>query len=331
VKTNIKVVVKTKLSLRVLSFNIGFDENKEELSTFKDSWKNRKKCVIEKILSTKADIIALQGASRSQVEEIFASLSSKCETAKYDWYGLGACYYGPRREDVDTSTVDYREYDGSFLPVFYNTKKLELLKKGTFWCSSEPHVHGSKGWDSCCARQVTCVQFNAKGYKNKTFWVYNTKLDQGRFARKHSINLIRAQLDEMTTIFDEEHEKKTPYMLLGDLNVLPQSPLYNLLCHGDVTAPRKKEEQTEQDHHEDQEQEEEFQEDEEDEAPLNFFSAVSGATYLVKYDSTAPQSQVDYILVNEAWSVVSGAVLECFREDKRPASTHFPFFAVLEI
>lgn len=264
------------------------------------------------MLSNTPDIVAIQNASLQQVEDLAQLFNSS--TVKYDWYGLGGAYYGPKLEDADTANADYKQYSGVFCPLFYNSAKIVPVKKGTFWCSLEPNVHGSKSWDACRPRSATYIQFADVKQPKKQFWVYNVHLDQGRFARKNSIYLLRSQIGEAIIQYQGDDQTAQPCVLVGDFNVQPNTPLYNLITLGDLG---------------DKNNEQAF--DEEDDEDLLFQSAVEAESYHFNFDNTKPDAQLDYIFMTDSVMKNKGQVLDCYRSDNRPASLHLPLFAELEL
>ena len=100
---------------------------------------------------------------------------------------------------------------GEFMSIFYNTKKIKVLKWGTFWLSETPEVP-SKGWDAACFRSATWALLKDKASGKKFFYV-NTHLDHvGWDARRNGLALI---VDRIASINPNHY----PMVLTGDFNM----------------------------------------------------------------------------------------------------------------
>ena len=108
--------------LNVVSFNIRMGVAKDG----ENSWEYRKAASAEMVKTLAPDIMGVQEAFDFQTEYI------KEQCPDYDGVGVG-------RDDGKTS--------GEIMMIFYNTKKVELEKWGTFWLSETPDVP-SFGWDA---------------------------------------------------------------------------------------------------------------------------------------------------------------------------------------
>jgi len=104
---------------------------------------------------------------------------------------------------------------GEFCPLFFDTLKFTITDYATFWLSETPQSV-SVGWDAALERICTYGLFEDKITKEK-FWVFNTHFDHvGSLARKKSSELILKKIDEVNnTLY--------PVVLMGDLNLLPNS------------------------------------------------------------------------------------------------------------
>ena len=124
--------------LNVLSFNIRYPNPNDGVHY----WPNRKNLVSSIIRFYDADIIGLQEAFRSQLDDLSADFPN------FQWEGV--C-----RTDGSTQPTP----DNEFSAIFYNSSKLKVLQSGTFWLSPTPNIVGSKGWDAALPRIVTWAQF----------------------------------------------------------------------------------------------------------------------------------------------------------------------------
>lgn len=187
-------------TLNMMSFNIRF-ANPDDGFNY---WPNRKELVASMIRYHEADIIGLQEALRSQLDDLTALLPG------YQWVGL--C-----RTD-GTMTPDP---DNEFSAILYRTDRYEMLDGATFWLSEEPDKVGSKSWDSSLPRIVTWAEFKDK-QSGQTFYHFNTHFDHiGTKARANSAQLIKTRIKEIA--------KDAPVVLTGDFNCVETDDPYLLL------------------------------------------------------------------------------------------------------
>ena len=74
--------------------------------------------------------------------------------------------------------------------IFYSRARFDLVSAGGFWLSEQPHVAGSKSWDSARSRFANWVDLRDKS-TGKQFRFWNTHLDHiGQQAREHGANMI---------------------------------------------------------------------------------------------------------------------------------------------
>ncbi len=180
--------------LNVVSFNIRMGVAKDG----ENSWEYRKAASAEMVKTLAPDIMGVQEAFDFQTEYI------KEQCPDYDGVGVG-------RDDGKTS--------GEIMMIFYNTKKVELEKWGTFWLSGTPDVP-SFGWDAACRRTATWALLKMRK-SGKEFYYVNTHLDHiGRVAEKNGLKLIVDRIDSI-------NPQGFPMILTGDFNVLPQDAVLN--------------------------------------------------------------------------------------------------------
>ena len=180
--------------LNVVSFNIRMGVAKDG----ENSWEYRKAASAEMVKTLAPDIMGVQEAFDFQTEYI------KEQCPDYDGVGVG-------RDDGKTS--------GEIMMIFYNTKKVELEKWGTFWLSETPDVP-SFGWDAACRRTATWALLKMRK-SGKEFYYVNTHLDHiGRVAEKNGLKLIVDRIDSI-------NPQGFPMILTGDFNVLPQDAVLN--------------------------------------------------------------------------------------------------------
>lgn len=189
--------------LNVLSFNIRYPNPNDGVHY----WPNRKNLVSSIISFYDADIIGLQEAFRSQLDDLSADFPN------FQWEGV--C-----RTDGSTQPTP----DNEFSAIFYNSSKLKVLQSGTFWLSPTPNIVGSKGWDAALPRIVTWAQFEIVS-SGKQFYHYNTHFDHiGAEARVKSAQLI---IDTLVSKID-----RFPILVTGDFNVNPETEVYRTMTTG---------------------------------------------------------------------------------------------------
>ena len=110
---------KTKLDLKVMTFNIRYDNPDDKLN----NWKYRKEEVIKMIRFQNIDILGAQEVLANQLKDITQQLP------EYSSIGVG------REDGIEK---------GEFSPIFYKKDKFTVVKSGYFWLS-ETKDKPSKG------------------------------------------------------------------------------------------------------------------------------------------------------------------------------------------
>ena len=179
-------------TLSVISFNIRMGEGKDGTN----SWQFRCPATIYMLRDKQPDIFGLQEAYDYQVLFIRENMLD------YKSVGVG-------REDG--------KHEGEYMSIFYNKKKISLLKWGTFWLSETPEKP-SMGWDAACFRTATWALMKDKRSGHKFYYV-NTHLDHvGKTAQKEGLALIVERIREI-------NPEGFPMVLTGDFNVESNDPV----------------------------------------------------------------------------------------------------------
>ena len=179
-------------TLSVISFNIRMGEGKDGTN----SWQFRCPATIYMLRDKQPDIFGLQEAYDYQVLFIRENMLD------YKSVGVG-------REDG--------KHKGEHMSIFYNKKKISLLKWGTFWLSETPEKP-SMGWDAACFRTATWALMKDKRSGHKFYYV-NTHLDHvGKTAQKEGLALIVERIREI-------NPEGFPMVLTGDFNVESNDPV----------------------------------------------------------------------------------------------------------
>ncbi|MBS1744520.1 MAG: endonuclease/exonuclease/phosphatase family protein [Bacteroidetes bacterium] len=174
--------------ITVMTFNIRLNTSSDSLN----AWTYRKDKLASQVLFHKADILGVQEALDDQMKDLQTALNNYS-------------YVGVARDDGKTA--------GEYSAIFYNKKKLEVLKSSTFWLSETPAVAGKKGWDAACARIVTWALMKDKE-TSRQFYVFNTHFDHlGTIARRESAKMILHAVDSIAG--------KSIAIVTGDFNAHP--------------------------------------------------------------------------------------------------------------
>ncbi len=178
-------------SITVMSYNIRNGEAKDGTN----SWQYRYPTSAMMVDDQSPDIMGVQEAYLYQVQYL-------------DEYCKGYSSVGVGREDG--------KKEGEHMSIFYNTKRIKLIKWGTFWLSDTPDKP-TLGWDAACKRTATWALMQDKASKQK-FYVVNTHLDHvGVEARKKGLELIASKIEEINS-------GDLPIVVIGDFNMTPDAP-----------------------------------------------------------------------------------------------------------
>jgi endonuclease/exonuclease/phosphatase family metal-dependent hydrolase len=185
-----------KPDLVVMTFNIRYGEAKDG----ENSWDKRKDMACDLLRRQAPDVIGLQEALRSQIDDIRSSLP------QYDELGVG-------RDDGKTK--------GEYSAILYRKDRLDVNESGTFWLSDTPEVCGSITWGNACTRLCTWGRFVPKA-AGKAFYLFNTHLDHiSQYSRDRGIILLADR------IRDRRH--KDPILITGDFNTGEDNPVVRYL------------------------------------------------------------------------------------------------------
>lgn len=185
-----------KADLLVVSFNIRYGGANDG----ENNWDKRKDLACDVIRRQNADLIGLQEALRSQLDDIRAALP------QYSEIGVG-------RDDGAAK--------GEYSAILYRKDRFDVNESGTFWLSDTPAVPGSITWGNACTRVCTWARFLPKS-SGKAFYLFNTHLDHvSQPSREKGIALIASHLR------DRKHPD--PVLLTGDFNVGAGNPVVRYL------------------------------------------------------------------------------------------------------
>jgi endonuclease/exonuclease/phosphatase family metal-dependent hydrolase len=188
-----------------MTYNIRVDVQEDG----ENAWPERKAALVNQIHFFEPAILGTQEGTPQQIKYLRKNLNG------YNYIGKGR--NGGRK--------------GEFSAIFYNSKKLEVLKKDTFWLSDTPDVF-STGWDAALPRICTYGKFRDKN-SGTEFWVFNTHFDHlGEKARSNSAQLILQKIKSLTN-------KEDLVILMGDLNATPESNPIAILAKSMMDSANK--------------------------------------------------------------------------------------------
>lgn len=175
--------------LKVMSYNIRLGSANDGTN----SWAMRYIATGEMLEDQKPDVFGVQEALEYQVRFIE-------EMCGYESVGVGR---------------DNGKKEGEYMSIFWNKKKVSMLKWGTFWLSETPDKP-SMGWDAACKRTATWALMKDKR-TGKKFYFVNTHLDhKGKEAQKNGLKLIVERIAEINS-------DGYPMILTGDFNMEPDN------------------------------------------------------------------------------------------------------------
>ncbi|WP_392470027.1 endonuclease/exonuclease/phosphatase family protein [Sphingobacterium cellulitidis] len=187
--------------MNVATFNIRMKTN----SDVGNLWADRYTHLTDLIKYHEFEIFGVQEAFKEQLND----MSSKLVDFKY--IGVG------RDDGADK---------GEHSAIFYDTKRFEVSKNGTFWLSPTDTEKPNKGWDAALPRICTWGIFKDKS-NGKKFIFMNTHFDHiGVEARRESAKLILAKAKEFA--------KDLPLILTGDFNIDETNEAYFTLAKSGV-------------------------------------------------------------------------------------------------
>ena len=152
-----------------MSFNIRYGTAKDG----ENHWTERREMLLDVIREQDADIVGLQEALASQIDEIVAAVPI------YAVVGVG-------RDDAARA--------GEFSAILFRKDRLRVAEAGTFWFSDTPSVPGSKSWGNNITRISTWARFVDRD--GRGFYHFNLHLDhESQPSRERSTVLLKQRID----------------------------------------------------------------------------------------------------------------------------------------
>jgi endonuclease/exonuclease/phosphatase family metal-dependent hydrolase len=192
-------------ALQVMSFNIRYGTAKDG----DNHWSARREMLFDVIRERDADLVGLQEALASQIDEIQAAVPG------YAVVGVG-------RDDAGRA--------GEFSAILFKTGRFRVADAGTFWFSDTPEVPASKTWGNNITRICTWARLIDRD--GRGFYHFNLHLDhESQPSRERSTALLRQRIDARAFPTD-------PVVVTGDFNVGERNPaLTTLVSKGDSASP----------------------------------------------------------------------------------------------
>jgi len=182
-------------TLAAMTFNLRYSTETDG----DNAWRHRKDDVIALIGRYQPDLLGVQEALPSQMQDLQHGLS------EYASLGVG--------RDPDNQ--------GEFSAIFYSKTKFQLLAGDTFWLSPTPDTP-SKGWDAALNRICTWGLFRVRE-TGREFLFFNTHFDHvGEHARIQSARLILEKISAL-------NPERLPVIVSGDFNLTDQERPIGLL------------------------------------------------------------------------------------------------------
>ncbi len=182
--------------LTVMSFNIRYGTANDG----ENHWTRRRDLVFDVVREQNADLIGVQEALASQIDEIVAAVPG------YAVVGVG-------RDDGRAA--------GEFSAILFRTSRLRVAESGTFWFSDTPTVPGSTSWGNNITRISSWARFIDRD--GRAFWHFNLHLDhQSQPSRVRSTELVARRVAERSG-------SSEPVVVTGDFNVGEDNPALHTL------------------------------------------------------------------------------------------------------
>ena len=189
--------------LQVMSFNIRYGTAKDG----DNHWSARREMLFDVIRERDADLVGLQEALASQIDEIVAAVPG------YAVVGVG-------RDDAGRA--------GEFSAILFKKDRFRVADAGTFWFSDTPEVPASKSWGNNITRICTWARLIDRD--GRGFYHFNLHLDhESQPSRERSTVLLRQRIDARPFPTD-------PVVVTGDFNVGERNPALAALVAKDNPA-----------------------------------------------------------------------------------------------
>lgn len=184
-------------TLRLATYNIRFDNPTDPFP-----WQARRQGLANLLLELNADVFGLQEVLAHQLSDLGQALPP------YAYVGVGR---GPNPDQH----APYTARSGEHNPIFFRTKRFQLLDHGTFWLSPTPDIPGSQFERTSFPRIATWAELEDRA-SQQNFFVFNTHFPYeqdagGEAARAFSAKVL---LEGITQIAGDADT-----VIMGDFNL----------------------------------------------------------------------------------------------------------------
>jgi endonuclease/exonuclease/phosphatase family metal-dependent hydrolase len=189
--------------VRVMTFNIRYGTAPDG----DNAWPHRRALVVKVIGDGKPDVLGMQEALRTQLDELHEALP------EYAKVGVG------------------REPDGSgeYSALWYRSSRFDLCDAGTFWLSATPETPGSRTWGNNLPRICTWARLLDRA-DGRRFLVFNTHWDhESQTARQESGKMLGQRVQQLSAGLE-------PAIVMGDFNAAPDNPAFAALLESGLLA-----------------------------------------------------------------------------------------------
>ena len=177
--------------VRVMTFNLRYATAPDG----DNAWPHRRELLLKVIRDFNPDILGVQEAIRSQIDELSAAFG------ELSVLGVG------------------READGGgeYSAIFYRRQRFDVEASATHWLSATPNVPGSKTWGNNLPRICTSMLVLDRT-NDRRFWAINTHWD-------HQAQEARLKSGEMMAeLVAAQTEGNVPALVTGDFNAGEKNP-----------------------------------------------------------------------------------------------------------
>jgi endonuclease/exonuclease/phosphatase family metal-dependent hydrolase len=189
--------------LTVMTFNIRYGTANDG----ENRWALRKDFLIDVIKEQNADVVGLQEALASQIDEIVAAIPA------YGVIGVG-------RDDGARK--------GEYAAILFRRDRFQVSDAGTFWFSDTPNTIASTSWGNRITRICTWARLVDRD--GRAFWHFNVHLDhESQPSRERSAQLLRRRIDARASTAE-------PVVVTGDFNAGEKNPAVAAMTAGGIFA-----------------------------------------------------------------------------------------------
>ncbi len=197
-------------TITVMTFNIRYGTANDG----ENRWELRAPILLQCIRQHNPDLLSTQESLPFQIQAI--------QNYFPEWGVFGKGRYF----NVHIPERPQESMNGESCNIFYNKKKFELVREGTFWHSDTPDIPGSMTWGNNLPRIVTWGHFRSLT-TGKEFILFNTHFHWGELYVANTTRLFLQKWHELGG--------NLPGLITGDFNLPPTSFTHRQFC-GDSSS-----------------------------------------------------------------------------------------------